>query len=354
MTRFASLDELRSACLDLPGGHHGSGRRGGRPRSDAHQAAAEPRPARRGGGVARALAGTQPAAARQCRDPGVCRQSRRHRARRLGLSGRGHRADGGEFRRRRRRHQSARAAFGRRAPRRSRSTSIIPTADFTAAARHGRGRVSRRRVGGLRGALARGRSRGAGRDGHRQYHCGLGDRGGFVRRRWRTLCRPRHRRRRYAASSASARRSTPALGQARCASSAIRCASPRRSADASLPPSSALRSPRGIGASRRCSTASSAPPPWRPWPSSAPTRSTMRSPVTCRPRRDIGSCLRSLALHPLLDLGMRLGEGSGAAVAVLVLARRARLPHRHGDLRAGAGVGEGRLDSWRWRGRTCR
>ena len=29
--------------------------------------------------------------------------------------------------------------------------------------------------------------------------------------------------------------------------------------------------------------------------------------------------LQELGLHPLLDLGMRLGEGSGAAVAVLVL-----------------------------------
>ena len=106
---------------------------------------------------------------------------------------------------------------------------------------------------------------------------------------------------------------------ARMRSSTIRCASLRRSADASLPPSSALRSPRGIGASRRCSTASSAPPPWRPL---AKLRAdALDHALAGHMSAEAGHrlLLEELGLHPLLDLGMRLGEGSGAAVAVLVL-----------------------------------
>ncbi len=38
-----------------------------------------------------------------------------------------------------------------------------------------------------------------------------------------------------------------------------------------------------------------------------------------RPKPGIACCCEELGLQPLLDLGMRLGEGSGAAVAVLVL-----------------------------------
>ena len=53
--------------------------------------------------------------------------------------------------------------------------------------------------------------------------------------------------------------------------------------------------------------------------------------------------LEELALRPLLDLGMRLGEGSGAAVAVLVL--RAALACHTGmaTFAQAACVGEGRL-----------
>ena len=79
--------------------------------------------------LARALAGAQPAAARSRRHPGVRGKSRRDGAGGLGLSGRGHRPDGGELRRRRRRHQSARAARRARAcgSFRFRSSSRPPT-----------------------------------------------------------------------------------------------------------------------------------------------------------------------------------------------------------------------------------
>ena len=65
--------------------------------------------------------------------------------------------------------------------------------------------------------------------------------------------------------------------------------------------------------------------------------------------------LQELGLAPLLDLGMRLGEGSGAAVAVLVL-RAALACHTGMATFAEAHVsGKDALSSLRrWRGRTCR
>ena len=50
--------------------------------------------------------------------------------------------------------------------------------------------------------------------------------------------------------------------------------------------------------------------------------------------------LQALAAEPLLDLGMRLGEGSGAAVAVPLL-RQACLLHAEMATFAEAGVSEG-------------
>ena len=45
----------------------------------------------------------------------------------------------------------------------------------------------------------------------------------------------------------------------------------------------------------------------------------MRKPATSPPKPVTACCSRSLGLHPLVDLNMRLGEASGAAVALLIL-----------------------------------
>ena len=350
MTRFASLDELRSACLDLPGGHREKpppwSRAAKQTLTKPPGSLAGSKQAVRGSRFGRGRTRRGSARSRSWCSPAIMASPRK-----------------------------ASRPIRPRSPRRwwpisppaappsissrslpapscasSRSTSIIRR-PISPRARHGRGGVSRRRVGRLRRAFARGRSRGAGRDGHRQYHRGLGDRGGVVRRRRRALRRPRHRRRR---SGLERKRAAIDAALARHArSSAIRCASPPRLAGASLPPSSAPRSPRGIGASRRCSTASSAPPPWRHGPSSAPTRSTMRLPVMCRPRRDIGCCLRSLACIrcSISACGSAKARAPPSpcwccaprspAIPAWRLSREARCRTRT-------------LSSWRWRGRTCR
>ena len=213
------------------------------------QAAAQPRPARRPGRLARALAGPCAAAARSRRGAGVRRQSRRDQARRLGLSGRSHGADGGELCRGRRRHQSARARRRRRACAsfRCRSTGRPPISPNSPAL--DRGGISRRGARRLRGGIAAidlvclgemgignttaaaaiaaalfggGGARWAGRG------TGVDDDG---------LC-------------AQARRRSTARSLATPPSWTIRSASPRRSAAASSPPFSARRLRRGGSAFR--------------------------------------------------------------------------------------------------------
>ncbi len=105
---------------------------------------------------------------------------------------------------------------------------------------------------------------------------------------------------------------------ARCART-ILCVLLLRSADASLPPFSARASPRARRVFRRCSMASSA---LRRWRRSAKLHAGALDHVLAgHLSAESGHrlLLQELGLRPLLDLGMRLGEGSGAAVAVLVL-----------------------------------
>ena len=81
------------------------------PAAESDKAAGQPRPPRRTRDLAGAMAGPRAAAARSRHHRRVRRQSWRRRARRLGLSASGHRADGGEFRRRRRGHQPDRQSL---------------------------------------------------------------------------------------------------------------------------------------------------------------------------------------------------------------------------------------------------
>ena len=114
MADFTSLCRPAGACLDLPRGHPAAADAVAAARSAADQAAAQPRPS---GGAS--SPGSRIGRARNpprldqvdvlvfAGNHGVTAQ------RRFRLSGRSHRADGGEFRRRRRRHQPART-HGRR------------------------------------------------------------------------------------------------------------------------------------------------------------------------------------------------------------------------------------------------
>ena len=71
-----------------------------------------------------------------------------------------------------------------------------------------------------------------------------------------------------------------------------------------------------------------------------PTGSRMRSPRMSRPKPGHRGLLEALELTPLLDLGMRLGEGSGACLAVNIV-RSALACHTGMASFAEAGVSEG-------------
>ena len=129
MANFTSFADLRAACLDLPAGDAAAAA------AVARREAELTKPPRSLGRLEDMVAwlarwqGRQPAAARSRRHSGIRGKSRGDGAGRLGLSGRSHRPDGGELRRRRRRHQSARTDRAARAcgSSRFRSSSRPPT-----------------------------------------------------------------------------------------------------------------------------------------------------------------------------------------------------------------------------------
>ena len=145
---FKSLDELRAACLDLPAGSDAAASRRPPP-GHADQAARQPRPAGDHRRLAGALAGPRHAEARPREGLRLRRQPWRHRAGRVGLPVGSHRADGGEFRRRRRRHQPA-CPHRRRRTRRHPARPRPSDRRLHANAGDGREGIPRRRLGRLR------------------------------------------------------------------------------------------------------------------------------------------------------------------------------------------------------------
>src|SRR5262245_56093136 len=107
-------------------------------------------------------------------------------------------------------------------------------------------------------------------------------------------------------------RSTP-RSPATARSSTILCALPPHSVGASLPPSSVRRSPRVMQGFRCCTAAVT--------PLMKLRADALDHALAGHLSAESGHTilLEELGLCPLLNLGMRLGEGSGAAVAVLVL-----------------------------------
>ena len=341
MTRFASIADFVRPVSIFPAVMPEAAAEGGRAAKQAHQAAEEPRPPRRGGRVARRFGrgATRRAStmSRSWSSPAIT-ASPRKASRPI------------RPRSRRRWWRTSPPA----APPSISSRSVAgaelrvvaldldhPTADFTVEPAMDEAEFLEAVSSGYDALSPEADLVVLGRDGHRQHDVGVSDRGGFVRRRRRALRRSRHRRRR-AASSASARRSIArSPGTAR--SSTIPCASPPRSADASLPRSSAPRSPRGIGAFRSLldgfvCTAAVAPLGQAPRRCARPCACR----ASCRRSRATVCCLRSWpspAARSRHAARRRLGRRGRRARAP----RRARLPHRHGDFRRGASVGEGRL-----------
>ncbi len=167
------------------------------------------------------------------------------------------------------------------------------------------------------------------RNGHRQHHRG---RGALCRALWRQrrrLGRPRHRRRRCRACAA---RPTRSIGRSRCiGDGADRSAGDPRPAGRPRDRrhARARSSRRGTRRSRCSSTASSRPPRRR-----LPTRSIRDAIDHCifahvSAEHAHRQALERMGVTPMLDLGMRLGEGSGAALG-MVLAKTAL--HLHSNM----------------------
>ena len=194
MTRFASLGELRAACLDLPIGDAKAAA------VVAAREAALTKPPRSLGRLEEAvawLASWQGASRPHLDNVEILVFAGNHGVTAQGVSAYpaavtaqmvANFASGGAAINQLARADGAELRRGRARPR-------CPDGGFHEGARHGRGRVSRRGRRRSQRALARRRSGGSGRDGHRQYDRSRGDRGGFVRRRRRALRRPRHWRR---------------------------------------------------------------------------------------------------------------------------------------------------------------
>ena len=189
------FDDIRALLAQDAKGRRGGAGGGARARGATDQACWLARAARGDRRVDGGLAGIGAAACQQSAGRGLRRQPRRRRPGGLGVSGLGHRGDGGEFHRRRRRDQPDLQDLRHFA-------QGLRTRAGKADRRHHPGAGARRE--GLRGddglrhggAGLRAGPPGPGRDGHRQHHAGGGDLSRALRRRGRGMGRPRDRRRR--------------------------------------------------------------------------------------------------------------------------------------------------------------